>query len=107
MYIGPPNLRDNLLIKLKENSENVPVDLRQEPVAFPDEPISFSWVKDGQLLTQIDHPLTHSNVTFDTVSRADTGTYTASATNFAVPNFEPRLVGSDTGSFYLDVICNY
>ena len=43
-------------------------------------------------------------MTFDTVRRTDAGNYTVTATNFALrdPGVE---VGSDTGSFFLDVLC--
>ena len=40
---------DNFLVLVEENSENVPIDLHQELVAFP-EPSVFSWNKDGQPL---------------------------------------------------------
>ena len=90
-------------MKLKENGLNVPVDLHQEPAGFP-EPTLFSWSKDGQSLTGL--TLTYSNVTFDTIQRADAGRYTVSATNFVIGS-QIEQVGSDTGSFYLDVICKF
>ena len=97
-------MQDNFLVRLEEdNSQDVPVDLHQEPAAFP-EPTLFSWNKDGQPLTGL--PLTYSNVTFPTVRRADAGNYTVSATNFAFEN-PPVLIGSDTGSFFLDVLCKW
>ena len=102
LFKGPPNLRDNFLVRLEEdNSQDIPVDLRQEPAGFP-VPTEFSWNKDGERLTT--RPHTYSSVTFDTVRRADAGVYAVSATNFVVGN--PAVeVGSDTGSFYLDVLC--
>ena len=87
IIIEAPVLQDNLLVRIEENSENVPVDLRQEPAAFP-EPTSFRWYKDGQPLTQADCPLTYSNVTFNTIRREDAGSYSVSATNF--------IIGSNT-----------
>ena len=90
-------------MRIEENSVNVPVDLRQEPAAFP-EPTSFHWYKDGQHLTEADRPLTYSNVTFSTVRREDAGNYTVSATNFVVGS-NVEEVGNDNGSFFLDVIC--
>ena len=90
-------------MKLAENSQNnITVDLRQEPAAFP-EPTLFNWTVDGQPLTGL--PLTYSNVTFGTVRRADAGNYTVSATNFILGSPGTKQVGNDTGSFYLDVIC--
>ena len=99
--LGSPNLQSDILLKLEENSENVPVDLRQEPTAFP-KPTLFNWNKDRQPLTDL--PLTYSNVTFGTVRRADAGNYTVSATNFVIRS-PTEQVGNDTGSFHLDVIC--
>ena len=88
----------------KKSSDNIPIDLHQEPAAFP-EPTLYVWKKDGQPL-RTGLPLTHSTVTFDTVRRADAGNYTVSATNFVLPGSSgANQVGVDTGSFYLDVIC--
>ena len=101
--IGPPNLQSNIVVRIEENSENVPVHLRQEPAAFP-EPTLFSWNKDGQPLTRL--TLTYSNVTFDTVRRSDAGNYTVSATNFVIGS-RTEQVGSDIGSFYMDVLCEF
>ena len=92
-------------MKIEENSMNVPIDLRQEPAAFP-EPTSFQWYKNGQRLTEADCPLTYSNVTFSTVRREDAGNYTISATNFIISS-NTEQVGNDTGNFYLDVICKF
>ena len=91
-------------MKVLENSQNVTIDLHQEPAAFP-EPTLFNWKKDRQPLAD-QAVLTYSNVTFGTVRRADTGNYTVAATNFVLPGSpENNQVGNDTGSFYLDVIC--
>ena len=89
-------------MRIEENSLNVPIDLRQEPAAFP-EPTFFRWYKNGQHLTEADRILTYSNVTFSTVRRDDAGNYTVSATNYVIGNIDQ--VGNDTGSFFLDVIC--
>ena len=100
-----PVLRDRFLVRIAENSLNIPVDLRQEPVPFP-ESTSFLWYRNGQRLTEADRPLTYSNVTFSTVRREDTGNYTVSATNFVIGS-NTEQVGNDTGNFYLDVICKF
>ena len=94
-------MQSDILLNFEEYSENVPVDLRQDPAAFP-EPSLFSWNKDGQPLTGL--PLTYSNVTFDTVRRVDAGNYTVSAANFVIGS-STEQVGSGIGSFYLDVLC--
>ena len=91
------------MVKIEENSRNVPVDLREDPPPFP-EPTSFNWRKDGQPLVGL--ALTYSNVTFTTIERQDTGNYTVIATNFVLDD-PTQQVGNDTGSFYLDVICKY
>ena len=94
------------MVKVLENTSNVTIDLQQELAAFP-EPTLFSWNKDGQPL-MADLLSTHSNVTFATVRRSDTGNYTITATNFVLPGSPGTdQVGNDTGSFYLDVICKY
>ena len=94
------------MVKVLENTSNVTIDLQQELAAFP-EPTLFSWNKDGQPLVA-DLLSTHSNVTFATVRRSDTGNYTITATNFVLPGSPGTdQVGNDTGSFYLDVICKY
>ena len=91
------------MVRIEENSENVQVDLRQVPAAFP-EPTMFTWYRSGQELISL--PRTYSNVTFATIRRADAGNYTVSATNFVLPGSPGTMqVGNDTGSFYLDVIC--
>ena len=92
-------------MRIEENSENVLIDLLQEPAPFP-EPNSFQWYKNEQRLTEADRPLTYSNVTFSTVSREDAGNYIVSATNFVIGS-NTEQVGNDTGNFYLDVICKF
>ena len=100
---GPPNLRDQLLVKVEETqSEGITVDLLQEPAPFP-QPSSFVWSKDGLPLTGFDQ-LTFSSVTFDTIKRMDAGNYTVLTRNFALGG-SLEQVGIDTGSFYLDVLC--
>ena len=85
-----------------EGYADITVDLLQDPAPFP-EPRIFTWSKDGQLLlADISH--TYSNMTFPSVRRNNTGNYTVSATNFLLDNSSQEL-GSDTGSFYLDVLC--
>ena len=98
-------MQNNFSVRIEEGDENVPVDLCQDPVPFPEPtaPDSFTWNRDGQPLTGL--ALTYSNVTFPTVRRTDTGNYTVSATNFVFGN-SMEQVGNDTGSFYLDVLCN-
>ena len=79
--LGPPNLKDNFFVKIEENSENVSIDLHQEPAAFP-EPSSFVWYKDGLPLTGFEQ--TYSNVTFDFIGRMNTGNYTVFSSNFVL-----------------------
>ena len=49
-YIGPPNLQDNLMLNIVENTVSVPIELSQSVAAFP-EPTLFNWNKDGQMFT--------------------------------------------------------
>ena len=97
-------MRNNFIVKLQERSGvNVPVDLRQDPPAFP-EPTVFTWMRNGQASLRSGLTTTYSKVTFDSVMRTDAGNYTVTATNFVLDN-RTTQVGNDTGSFYLDVLC--
>ena len=94
-------MQDNLRLKIEEDTLNVPVELSRSPAAFP-EPTLFSWNKDGQAFTS--PSLTYSRVTFTPLGRSDTGNYVVSATNFIIDS-NIEQVGSDIGSFFLNVIC--
>ena len=103
---GSLNLRDMFVVKFQEKAEvNVPVDLRQDPPAFP-EPTDFTWTRNGQPSLRSGLTTTYSNVTFDSVMRSDAGNYTVTATNFLLSD-SSRPIGSDSGSFYLDVLCKF
>ena len=102
-------LQDNFVVKIEAGGHNVTIDLSQEPAAFP-EPTLFRWNRDGRPLSDTDPTLTlsYSNVSINTVTRADAGNYTVTATNFILPGSpEGNQVGNNTGSFYLDVLCKY
>ena len=62
--------------------------------------LSFDWTRDGRPLTT-GPALTYSSVTFSSIERTDSGTYSVLATNVV----DGVQVGNDTGSFTLDVIC--
>ena len=97
-------MQDNFIVKLQEGREvNVPVDLLQDPPAFP-EPTDFTWMRNGQPSLRSGLTTTYSNVTFDSIMRGDAGSYTVTATNFLL-NDSTRPIGSDSGTFYLDVLC--
>ena len=100
--LGAPNLQDNFLLKIQEGDFNVPVDLLLEPAAFP-EPSTFEWRKNDQPLRQNGITTTYSSVTFDSIVQSDAGNYTVTATNFILDASQP--VGSDAGSFSLDILC--
>ena len=91
------------MVILSEGSVNIPVDLRQEPLAFPEPtvPGSFMWTRNGQPLTGYD--VTYSNVTFTRVKRSDAGNYVVTATNFVGNATSTQQIGTATGSFNLDV----
>ena len=101
--VDPPVLQDGLMFRIVENSLNVPVDLSQDPAAFP-EPISYNWTRNNVQLSSPPSMLTYSTITFPSISRSDAGNYVVSATNFVLDN-DTVPIGSDTGSFSLDVIC--
>ena len=101
-YIGPPILRDDFFVRIEENTRNVPVDLALDPSPFPVNTLSFDWTRDGRPLTTVTGPaLTYSSVTFSSVDRTDSGTYSVLTTNVV----DGVQVGNDTGSFNLDVVC--
>ena len=98
-------MRDNFLVRIQEGDLDVPIDLHQEPAAFP-EPSNFEWLIGGQPLRQNGITTTYSSVTFDSIVRTDSGNYTVNATNFLLDNAnEPA--GNDMGSFCLDVLCKW
>ena len=84
---------------------NVPINLLLDPESFP-KPSLFEWLKEGQPLRQNGITTTYSSVTFGSVMRSDSGNYTVSATNFVLDN-ATQPVGSDSGSFSLDVLCKW
>ena len=100
--LGPPMLRDNVLLKVRENSGRIPVNISEGLAAFP-EPTS-QWNKDGQPLSGSRPVLTYDSVTFDNVMRSDAGNYTVVVTNYVLSSTTEQ-VGSDSGSFSLDVLC--
>ena len=102
-YIGTPNLHKNLIVRLQDGDVNIPVDLHRDPAPFP-EPDIFNWSKDGQLLGDVS--ATYSTLIFSTVTKNSSGKYTVTATNFLLDNSSQQL-GSDTGSIFVDVLCEY
>ena len=102
--LGSPRLRKNLILRIQDGDTDVTVDLHQDPTPFP-EPTIFTWSKDGQLLSA-DYSLTNSKISFPSIVRTNTGNYTVSTTNFWLDD-STQQVGSDTGNFYLDVLCEY
>jgi hypothetical protein len=104
-FSGPPTLQDNVVVKIEENTNNVSIDLSQDPAPFPT-PTIFIWYKNGEQLSLNDLDLvtdwTYSMATFSTVRRVDAGRYAVSATNFGK---RQQQIGSDSGGFHLDVIC--
>ena len=97
-------MRDIGRVKIEENTENVTLDVHQDPPPFPP-PTAFKWYKDGQKLSGVDNVtglvLTSSSATFDVVERVHAGNYGVSATNSG----KTRQIGQDSGGFHLDVIC--
>ena len=95
-------LWENVLLKVRESIGRIPVNISEGLAAFP-EP-TFQWSKDGQPLSGSRPFLTYDSVTFDNVTRSDAGNYTVIVTNYVL-NSTTEQVGSDTGSFSLDVLC--
>ena len=90
------------MVRVLENSRNIPIDISEDPPAFPTDTVSSVWTRDGQpLRSGPDISLTYSTVTFTNVDRQDSGNYFVVASNVV----EGREVGNDAGRFNLDVIC--
>ena len=75
------------------------INLQQAPDAFPF-PQQFSWTANNNSRVAFGYP----SVTFLPFIRGDAGTYTLTATNYRLDNTSV-VVGTDTGSFTLDVQC--
>ena len=89
---------DNQQIVVVERTPGT-IDLQQAPDAFPF-PQQFSWTANNNSRVAFGYP----SVTFLLPIRGDTGTYTLTATNYRLDNTSV-VVGTDTGSFTLDVQC--
>ena len=95
------------MVRVEENRfSNLHVDLLHDRAPFPI-PVSFNWMKNGLPLTAAERLLfTYSSVTFPTTGRQYSGNYTVFATNTDI-NDPTQQIGNDTGSFYLDIICEH
>ena len=90
------------MVRVLESSRNFPIDISQDPTAFPMETVSSEWTRNGRHLSSGPGlSLMYSTVTFFSVNRQNSGNYFVFASNVV----EGREVGNDTGSFSLDVIC--
>ena len=93
------------MVRIEENSRNVPVDILLDPEPFPLDTISYSWTRNGLSLTGGSGlTLEYSSVMFSTIERSDVGEYSVFASNHASEN-PLQQIGNGTGSFSLDVIC--
>ena len=101
---GPPVLSDLGEVRVRENEE-FHLDLTEpgSPPAFPFP--SFSWRKDGQPLSNATaaRQYGYPSIFIGSVQPSDAGNYTLSAMNYALDG--KTLVGSDAGSFTLNVLC--
>ena len=101
---GPPTLRDLGTIFAIEGanfSQNLENEMEE---AFP-YPRSFSWEKDGNTVENTTRQsFGYPDLRINPVSRDDSGVYTLTATNYRLDN-ESVEIGSDSGSFTLDVLC--
>lgn len=99
-FIGPPLLKKNVVYKIIAGEKNVIVDFSLDPPAFPP-PKFLSWNKTGVYVT-----LKNSAISFDTITRKHSGTYSLTATNYHLDD-NTKEVGTDTGNFTLDVVCKF
>lgn len=108
LHAGRVNLQQNLYLKIEENTENVRVDLTQDPVAYPEPGNgSFLWSKGSVRVTSGPTiTLTYSTITFTTVMRSHAGRYVVFAAPFYKHGESHRdQPGKGYGSLILDVIC--
>ena len=115
---GPPSLLDDVQSRPTEFTADS-VTVRGTPEAFPTPPQFYQWSKGGvDLSDSTDTTYEYPTVTFDSVLREDAGTYVLTARNYeceewalSPPDFtctqSSVLIGNDTGSFVLDVLCKY
>ena len=88
-----------------EGSTNT-VSLRQAPDTFPF-PQQFSWTVNGSPASNNSRvTFGYPRVTFQRFIQGDVCTYTLTATNYRLDNASV-IVGTDTGSFTLDVQCTF
>ena len=89
-----------------EGAEMVTGNLEDNPAAFP-YPREFQWTKDGSTVVNMTDSIVYGypSVIFNNVSRVDAGIYSLFARNFLVDGSD--IIGSDTGNFTLDVLCEY
>lgn len=69
-------------------------------------PATFHWLKDSQgpLLNDSKRAFGYPNLVISTVDVSDSGRYSLTASNY-FPGNPPELLGTSTGSFTLDVLC--
>ena len=93
-------------VRRRENQE-FSLDLSEpgSPPAFPFP--SFSWSRDGQSLSNATatRQYGYPSIFIGSVQPSDAGNYTLSAMNYASDETTP--VGSDVGSFTLNVLCKF
>ena len=103
-------LSDRGEVRKRENEE-LSLDLREpsSPPAFPSpSPSEFMWSRDdGAELESVPNTrvFNYSTIFIGSVLRSDAGTYTLTATNYQLDGV--TLVGTDSGTFTLNVLCEF
>ena len=102
---GPPDLNNTVERTAIENDQvEIDVGIGVESFPFPQE---FQWKRDGvPVMNSSRISYGYTSVVFQSVQREDGGNYTLSATNYRLDD-EDQQVGSDTGSFFLNVLCKW
>ena len=94
-------------IRFQEGASGLRATAEVEPTAHPF-PSTFEWTASQSILVFNDsrRSFGYPHLLIDNVHRSDSGMYTISATNrFLFPPM--NILGSATGSFTLDVLCEY
>ena len=100
---GAPNLTDNQQMVVVEGTTGT-VSLNKTTDVFP-YPQEFGWTVDESPANNNSRvTFGYPSVTFQPYIREDAGVYTLTATNYRLDD-NSVVVGTDTGSFTLDVQC--
>ena len=91
---------------VRRENEELSLDMRDpdSPQAFPF-PSLVEWTRDGGEVVSSSENINYSSIFIGSVEPSDAGQYTLTATNYQLDGV--TLVGSDSASLTLNVLCEY